>query len=78
MVELKIKTPIEFSKEIEDLVWEKDIEYIDAVLLYCEKNNIELETAASLIKLNQNLKSRVREEAEELNFLAKTTRLPDV
>ena len=47
MTALKLKTPAEFAHEIEELVWELDIEYIDAVILYCERNKIEVETAAS-------------------------------
>jgi hypothetical protein len=47
---------------------------MDAVLYYCESNNMEPETAGSLI--NGKLKQRIREEAEVLNFLPKTARLP--
>ena len=76
MNELKIKTPTEFCAEIEELVWQHDIEYIDAVVLYCEQNSIEVETAASLIKMNANMKGRLQAEAEYLNFLPKISRLP--
>jgi hypothetical protein len=76
MEELNIKTPLEFAKEIEDLVWEHDIEYIDAIVLYCEKFNLEIETAASLIKLNDYVKSKVQTEAEALHYLPKIARLP--
>lgn len=76
MNELKIKTPAEFCLEIEELVWQHDIEYIDAVVLYCEKNGIEIETAASLIRMNANMKGKVQAEAEALNFLPKISRLP--
>jgi hypothetical protein len=76
MEELNIKSPLEFAKEIEDLVWQHDIEYIDAVVFYCEKNNIEIETAASLIKMNDHVKSKVQSEAEALHYLPKIARLP--
>jgi len=76
MEELKIKTPAEFAEEIEDLVWKYDIDYIDAVVLYCEQNDIEVETVASLVKGNANLKSRMQNDAESLNFLPKVSRLP--
>jgi hypothetical protein len=78
MNELKIKTPTEFAHEIEELVWLHDIEYIEAVVLYCDTNNIEIETAASLIKMNANFKSKVQSEAETLHFLPKIARLPNV
>ena len=47
---------------------------MDEFLFYCEKNVMEPVTAGSLI--NGKLKQKIREEAEELNFLPKTARLP--
>ena len=67
---------IEFSSLIEDIVYMKDVSYMDAVLLYCEDNEVEFEVAATLI--SDNLKSKIQIEAESLNFLPKsnTTKLP--
>jgi hypothetical protein len=63
--------------EIETLVREKSIEYYEAVLVYCESNNIEIETAASLIKQNSSLKAKIQVEAENINMVKKTAaRLP--
>jgi len=76
MNELKIKTPSEFAAEIEELVRIHNLEYIDAVVLYCERNNLEIESAASLIRLNANMKAKVQTEAENLRFLPKVSRLP--
>lgn len=67
---------IEFSKEIEDLVKHKKMEYIDAVVYFCEKNGVDIETAASLIKSNSKLKASIQLEAESLNYLPKTKQLP--
>tara|TARA_B100000424_G_scaffold199592_1_gene156711 strand:- start:407 stop:553 length:147 start_codon:yes stop_codon:yes gene_type:complete len=47
---------------------------MDAVLHYCDQNNMEPETAAQLV--NTKLKAQIREEAEVLNFLPKTAKLP--
>ena len=77
MIELKIKTPSQFALEIEMVVKEKNIDYLDAVMHYVEKNNIEVETAASLIKSSQILKGKIAAEAEELRLLkTKSARLP--
>jgi len=65
----------EFFDKIEALVWQYDIEYIDAIVLYCEKNNIEVESVSSLIKNNEFIKSKIQIEAENLNYLPKTARL---
>jgi hypothetical protein len=48
--------------------------YMDSVLYYCEQNEMEPETAATLI--TGKLKQKIREEAENLNFLPKTAKLP--
>ena len=73
---ISIKSPSEFVLEIESLVKEKKVEYIDAVMLYCEQHNIEVETAAQLIKQNVVLKAKVQVEAENLNMVKRTARLP--
>jgi hypothetical protein len=66
----------DFSMAIEDLVWMKDISYMDAILLYCEDTGFEIELAAKMI--SGTLKSKLKIEAEELNFLPKsnTAKLP--
>lgn len=66
----------DFIKEIERLVKTKNIEFFEAVLHYCEMNNIEVETAASLVKQNGALKAKIQYEAENLNLMKKTARLP--
>jgi hypothetical protein len=65
-----------FSMIIEDLVWEKDISYIEAITLYCEKTGFEVETAAKLV--SGALKSKIKIEAEQLHYLPKsnTAKLP--
>ena len=58
-----------FIEEIEELCISKNIEYIDAVVFWCERNNLEIEYAADLIKTNSVLKSKIQTEAENLNFI---------
>ena len=76
MIELSIKTPSQFAMEIENIVKEKQIDYLDAVMYYVEKNNVEIETIASFIKSSQILKSKIALEAEELNMIKRSARLP--
>ena len=71
---LQTQTAKAFFLKIQDIVTDTSMSYMDAVLFYCEKNGMEPETAGSLI--NGKLKQKIREEAEELNFLPKTARLP--
>ena len=65
-----------FSIEIEEIVYMKDVSYMDAVMIYCENTGLEIETASKLI--STSLKSKIQIEAENLNFLPKsnTIKLP--
>lgn len=69
-------TTEKFTNEIERIVRNFNLEYMDAVIYYCEKNNIEVETAASIIRSNLKIKSKLQIEAENLNFLPKSAKLP--
>ena len=73
---LKIKTPSQFALEIEKIAKEKRIPYLDAVMYYVECNNVEIETVASYIKSSQTLKSKISLEAEDLNMVKGSARLP--
>ena len=65
-----------FVEEVEKLCRDKNIEYIDAIVFWCEKNNLEIETAAYWIKRDPVMKSKLQVEAENLNILKKGARLP--
>jgi len=65
-----------FIEEINEMTKKSDTTYMDALLTYSEKNNIELEAIADLVKRAQVLKSNLYEEAEELNMVEKTSKLP--
>ena len=65
-----------FIEEIHSLCEDKNVEYIDAIVMWCEKNNIEVETAATWIKKDSTMKSRVQAEAENINVLKRGAQLP--
>lgn len=67
---------IDIGKKIEDLVYQLDITYIDACILYCERHNLEVEIVAEIINKNHYIKARIQNEAEDLNYLKKQARLP--
>ena len=65
----------EFSLEIEKIVQtKKGISHMDAVLKYCEDNEIDPGTVAPLI--SKTLKDKITIEAQNLNYLPKTGQLP--
>ena len=58
----------EFSLIIEGVVKEKrPITYRDAIIWYCEQNNIEIETTSRLI--SKSLKEKIQVEAMNANML---------
>ena len=61
-----------FAEDIECLVSKTSMNYIDAIVEYCEQNNIEIETVNKLV--SKPLKEKLKYEATELNYLKKTSR----
>lgn len=66
-------TSTEFSLHIEEIVKIKKITHMDAVLLYCEENQIDPEDVATLI--NKSLKEKIENNFRELNYLPKQAQL---
>ena len=71
---LNMYTSEQYNIEIEELVEKTSISYLDAMLYHAEENGLESETVARLI--NVKTKTKLREEAEKLNFMPKTSKLP--
>jgi hypothetical protein len=65
-----------FIEEVEKLCRTKNIDYIDAVVMWCENNKLEVEYAASLIKKDPVIREKIQVEAENLNILKRGARLP--
>jgi hypothetical protein len=70
----KFRSPNEFSLHIEERVIREKIGYMDAIIQYCEEVDIEIESISKLI--NQSLKDKVQNEAEEQNYLKRRGKLP--
>lgn len=64
-----LKTPTQFIAEVEKIVKDKKLTYLDACLEYARTANVELETIASLIKGSQTLKSKIQADAEALRMI---------
>ena len=72
-LEDKFFCPSKFAQEIENLVQiNAEMNYIDAIIHFCEQNNIDVESVPKLI--SKPLKEKLKYEAMELNFLKKTSR----
>ena len=74
--ELAVMTPKKFAIAIEDIVkqGQGSTTYMDAVLDYCAKNQMEPDAIAPLI--SKPLKEKLEADARELNFLPRVATLP--
>ena len=68
----KFVTPQKVALDIEKIVVDEQLNYIDAIIHYCEINNIEVESVTKLI--SKPLKERLKWDAIRLNFMKKTSR----
>ena len=72
-IESKFLTPQKFAMEIEKIVSEEELNYIDAICHYCEKNGLEIESVTKLV--SKPLKEKLKWDAMELNFMKKTSKI---
>jgi hypothetical protein len=64
----------EFSLMIEELANTLRCNRMDAIIKHCKDTGLEVEVASTLI--SSALKSRIKEEAQELNLIKKSSKLP--
>jgi len=63
-----------FSLLIETISKDKSLSKMEAILWHCEQTGLEVDVASKLI--TSALKAKIREEAQELNLLKRTSKLP--
>lgn len=54
----------------------EEVSYIDALVYYAETKNIEIDLIGEIIRRSPVLKSKVRDDAERLNMVERSLRLP--
>ena len=65
---------IDLNLTIEQIVKDTELSYMEAVLDYAKNSEIEPEAMAKM--LNQSIKDKIEVEAQNLNMLKKTAKLP--
>ena len=65
---------LEFSILIEKLASDKRLGLMDAICHHCKETGLEIEVSATLI--SAALKAKIREEAQSLNLIKKSSKLP--
>ena len=74
ILNVTIDMTIDLNLTIENIVQEKELSYMDAVLYHAQI--LELEPEAMAKMLNQSIKDKIEVEAQELHLLKKTAKLP--
>jgi len=60
--------------KIEEIARRDDVGYIEACVIYCEENGVqEVESVAKIVKESPKMMRDVRQEAEDLHFVSRTT-----
>ena len=73
ILESKFFSAAGFAQEIETLVKDNvNMNYIDAIIHFCDQNSIDVENVPKLI--SKPLKEKIKYEAQELNFLKRSSR----
>jgi hypothetical protein len=73
VLDSKFLSASKFSQIIEQLVKNNpEMNYIDAIVFYCEENGIEVDSVSKLV--SKPLKEKIKRDAIELNFLKRTSR----
>jgi hypothetical protein len=74
MESLKIITKEVFTKNVIELIENKHIPAMEAVILFAEQQGLEIESVARLI--DKSLKEKLESEAAKLHLLKKADALP--
>ena len=72
VLEENFMTAAKFSLEIENIVKDSELNYIEAIVMFCEEKSIEIENVNKLI--SKPLKEKLKYEAQKLNFIKKGRR----
>ena len=71
---MALTTPKIFAQKIEEIVKEKEITHMEAVLWYCSEQEIEPDSVKGMI--SKPLIEKIEANARDLNFLPRQAQLP--
>lgn len=72
LIQSKFYSSKKFAEEIESIVHEnKEMKYLDAIIFFCEKNNLDVDSIPKLV--SKPLKEKLKAEAIDLNLLKRTS-----
>jgi len=65
---IKTRTPDSIHQEISKML-SNGVTYIDAIVEYAKKNDLEIETVAEIVKRSSVIKEKIREEALKMKLV---------
>ena len=74
ILNVTIDMTIDLNLTIENIVQNKELSYMEAVLYHAQSMELEPEAMAKM--LNKSIKDKIEVEAQSLNMLKKTAKLP--
>lgn len=74
MIFLDKETQETFCKKIQNYVEKWNSSYLNAIVVLCEESGIDTEHIAKF--LSKPIIEKIKEEAKDLNYLPKTSKLP--
>ena len=74
ILNVAIDMTIDLNLTIENIVQNKELSYMEAVLYHAQSMELEPEAMAKM--LNKSIKDKIEVEAQSLNMLKKTAKLP--
>lgn len=66
----------DFIIEIEKIVRTQKVNYLDAIMIYVEKYQVDPEVIASIVRKNSNLKGKLQADCMKLNLVEKVKTIP--
>lgn len=67
---IKTRTPDSIHQEISYML-SNGVTYIDAIIEYAKKNELEIETVAEIVRRSSVIKEKIREEALKMKLVKK-------
>ena len=74
LITKRFRSPTEFSLYIEERVVKEHLGYMDAVIDYCQTNDVDIDNVGGLI--TPSLKEKIQLEAEDNNMMRPRGKLP--
>jgi hypothetical protein len=74
LITKRFRSPTEFSLYIEERVVRERLGYMDAVIDYCQTNDVDIDNVGGLI--TPSLKEKIQLEAEDNNMMKPRGKLP--